>query len=195
MRRTTIAQDITKLLEAAGRGDGRAADELFEVVYQQLRQIAMSHRRRWVGDHTLNTTALIHEAFLKLNGKNDWSSRTHFFAVAARAMRHILVNYAEKKRAGKRGGGAQAIPLEEVLVPTEDAVEEALMMHQALERMESDKPRWCSIVECRFFAGMTIEETAQALGVSTATVTREWRLASAWLNRELNSSELTDTAS
>jgi len=127
---------------------------------------------------------------LKLNGKSDWKSRTHFYATAAKAMRHVLVNYAEKKNAGKRGGGVAAIPLDDVLVPTDDAVEDALAMHRALERMEQHDARWCRVFECRFFGGMTIEETAVALDLSTATVSRNWKLASAWLARELREPSL-----
>ncbi len=180
-----IAEEITTLLEAARQGDSTAADALFNKVYRELRTIAKSHRRRWVGNHTLNTTALIHEAFIKLDGNRAWESRTHFYATAAKAMRHVLINYAEKKNTAKRGSGIAAAPLDDILVPTDDAVEDALMMHQALERMEKEQPRWCHIVECRFFGGMTIEETASALDTSTATVSREWKLASAWLAREL----------
>jgi len=180
-----MPDDITKLLKGAQDGDQAAAERLFLVIYDELRIIAKSHRRRWVGNETLNTTALIHEAFMKLDGQDHWSSRTHFYATAAKAMRHILVNYAEKKRAGKRGGGLADLPLDDVLLASEDAADDALGLHQALEELEADRPRWCRIVECRFFGGMSIEETAQALDVSPATVGREWRLASAWLYQRL----------
>lgn len=180
-----MEQGITELLHASGRGDREAADKLFQVVYTELRTIAKSNRRRWVGNETLNTTALINEAFIKLDGQNNWASRTHFYATAAKAMRQILLNYAEQKKTGKRGGGIPDLPLESVLVATDGAVEDALSLHQALERMEAHKPRWCSIVECRFFGGMSIDETARALGVSAATVGREWALASAWLSETM----------
>jgi len=176
-----MTQNITALLHASGQGDREAADKLFGLVYAELRAIAKSKRQRWFGNETLNTTALINEAFLRLDGRQDWSSRTHFYATAAKAMRQILVNYAEQKNAGKRGGGIPDLPLENVLVSSDDAVEDALSMHQALERLEAHKPRWCRIVECRFFGGMSIDETANALGISAATVGREWALASAWL--------------
>lgn len=180
-----MSDDITALLKGATEGDQAAADRLFQVIYEELRIIAKSHRRRWIGNETLNTTALIHEAFVKLDGQAHWNSRTHFYATAAKAMRHILVNYAEKKRAGKRGGGVADLPLDEILVVGDEAVDDALELHQALEQLENDRPRWCRIVECRFFGGMSIEETAQALEISPATVGREWRLASAWLFQRL----------
>ena len=178
-------EDITALLKGASDGDQAAADRLFVLIYDELRIIAKSHRRRWVGDNTLNTTALIHEAFVKLDGQDHWDSRTHFYATAAKAMRHILVNYAEKKRAGKRGGGVADLPLDEVLLVSDEAADEALELHWGLEELEKDRPRWCRIVECRFFAGMSIEETARALDISPATVGREWQLASAWLFQRL----------
>jgi len=180
-----MSDNITALLKGATEGDQAAADRLFLVIYDELRIIAKSHRRRWVGDETLNTTALIHEAFVKLDGQVHWNSRTHFYATAAKAMRHILVNYAEKKRAGKRGGGVADLPLDEVLLVSDEAADDALELHQALEELEKDRPRLCRIVECRFFGGMSIEETAQALDISPATVGRDWRLASSWLFQRL----------
>lgn len=180
-----MSDEITALLRGATDGDQAAADRLFSLIYDELRIIAKSHRRRWVGNETLNTTALIHEAFVKLDGQDHWNSRTHFYATAAKAMRHILVNYAEKKRAGKRGGGVPDLPLDEVLLVSDEAADDALELHQVLEELEKDRPRWCRIVECRFFGGMSIEETAHALDISPATVGREWRLASAWLFQRL----------
>ncbi len=180
-----MSGNITQLLEAASQGSNAASEELFQVVYRELRHIARSQRRSWVGNETLNTTALIHEAYLKLNGKQDWGSRTHYYATAAKAMRHLLVNYAEKRATAKRGGDTVTLSLDEVLVPTNDAAAEALTMHQVLERLERDRPRWCRIIECRFYGGMSIAETATALDISTATVSRDWLLASAWLRREL----------
>ena len=181
-----MAKEITLLLQAASQGDSVAADRLFQVVYAELRRIARSHRRRWVGNDTLNTTALIHEAFVKLDGRDDWASRTHFYATAAKAMRHILVNYAQRKKAGKRGRGAADVSLDSVMIATEGAAEEVLDLHRALELLAEDRPRWCRIVECRFFGGMSIDETAQALDVSPATVSRDWKLASAWLYQTLH---------
>lgn len=187
-----MPQEITALLKASGQGDREATDKLFKVIYSELRTIAKSNRRRWVGNETLNTTALINEAFVKLNGEKEWANRTHFYATAAKAMRHILVSYAEQKNATKRGGGVADLPLENILVATDEAVEDALSLHQVLERMEQTKPRWCQIVECRFFGGMSIDDTASALKISPATVGREWRLASAWLYETMHDSDDTN---
>ncbi len=183
-----MPQEITALLNASGQGDREATDKLFQVIYSELRIIAKSNRRRWVGNETLNTTALINEAFIKLNGDRAWANRTHFYATAAKAMRQILANYAEQKNAAKRGSGVADLPLESVLLATDEAVEDALSLHQVLERMELTKPRWCQIIECRFFGGMSIDDTARALKISTATVGREWQLASAWLYETMHDS-------
>lgn len=181
-----MEKEITSLLKAAEHGDLESADRLFQLIYSELRLIAKSHRRRWVGNETINTTALIHEAYLKLQGQGNWTSRTHFYATAARAMRQILVNYAQQKKAGKRGSGTPDLALDNVLLATEKAVEDSLSLHQLLTQIEKDKPRWCRIVECRFFGGMSIDETAAALDISSATVNREWKLASAYLYQQLN---------
>ena len=181
-----MGPDLTTLLHAAGAGDAKAADALFRLVYDELRVIARAHRRRWVGNETLNTTVLIHEAYLKLAGRESYEDRVHFYATAAKAMRQILVNYAERRRTAKRGGGEADVPIDEVVIPTDEAADEMLALHQALERLEQEKPRWCRVVECRFFAGLTVEETAEAVGTSPATVKREWRLASAWLYQALH---------
>jgi RNA polymerase sigma factor (TIGR02999 family) len=179
--------EITVLLEAARDGDRAALDQLFARVYEPLRALSHQQRRRWEGDHTMNTTALVHEAYLKLvrHDGADWRDRAHFFAVASRAMRQILVNYAERRRAKKRGGGVEVVPLEEANPVSPEAAEELLVLDEALQRLESIEPRRCRVVECRFFAGLAIHETAEALGVSVATVKRDWTLASAWLRREV----------
>ncbi len=168
-------------------GDQQAANELFEAVYAELRRIAGSQRRRWQGNNTLNTTALIHEAFVKMAGGDaaSWKNRTHFYATAAKAMRHILVSYAKRQNAGKRGGGAQHVSIDDVLVPDKATADEALALDQVLQNLERIHPRRCQIVECRFFGGMSNEETASALALSVSTVKREWKLASAWLYRSL----------
>lgn len=188
------ADYITGILRAARDGDREAVDGLFRNLYDELRAVARQQRGRWEGDHTLNTTALIHEAYLKLvdQEKADWRDRAHFYATAATAMRHILVNYAERRHAAKRGGGQPQIPLSAVAdalggpnpVPAETAAE-VLALHDALQRLERMSERQCRVVECRFFAGLPIPETAAALGVSPATVKRDWAAASAWLYREL----------
>jgi len=186
-----------ELLDAVASGDTGALDELFELVYEELHALARAQRARWDGDYTLNTTALVHEAYLKLfrhrSAPSDqgagqasaWNDRSHFLAVAARAMRQILVNYARRGRAAKRGGGVRPVTLDESMLPTPEAAEEVLALDEALERLEVLSPRQAKAVECRFFAGLTHEDTAAALGMSVATVKRDLNLANAWLFREL----------
>lgn len=180
-------QPITVLLEAARRGEDRAADHLFAAVYQELRKLARSNRRRWRGNDTLNTTALIHEAYLKLSAKDRLAmeSRTHFYATAAKAMRQILINYAEKATADKRGGNMADLPFDDTKAMSESTAEDLLQLTQQLLPLEKQNPRWCRIVECRVFGGMTVNETASALGISEATVKRDWQIASALLRRNL----------
>lgn len=176
------------LLKAWRDGDRDALDEVFSIVYEELRELARAQRRRWHGNYTLDTTALVHEAYLKLvdQSQAQWRDRGHFLAVAAKAMRHILVNYAEQRRAAKRGGGAAKVPLDDANPVGEEAAEEVLVLHEALERLSALNERQAKVVEARFFAGLPIEATADVLGVSPATVKRDWRLASAWLHREIN---------
>lgn len=180
-------RDITRLIQAASAGDRQASDALFESVYQELRIIAQSHRRRWRGNHTLNTTALIHESYIKLaNGDlADYQDRSHFFATASRAMRQVLINYAERVSAAKRGSDAVRVTLSGNMPVVDDALEDLLIINGLLEELESANDRHCRLFECRVFGGMTIEETAAALGVSPATVKRDWRVVSAWMYREL----------
>jgi RNA polymerase sigma factor (TIGR02999 family) len=181
------ASEITRLLHAADAGDEAAASRLFAEVYAELHRSAAAQRRRWRGDETLNTTALVHEAYIKLlgNGSGGWRDRSHFFAVAARAMRQILVNYAERRRAEKRGGGAEHVALDEANPVSPEAADEVLALHEALGRLEELNERQARVVEHRFFVGLAIDETAEVLGVSPATVKRDWALASAWLRREV----------
>lgn len=183
--------DITALLAAHSSGDSDAMDELYPLVYEELRQIAHQRMRGERSDHTFRTTALVHEAYLELVDLDrvDWQNRRHFFALAARIMRNVLVDYAEKRNAQKRGGDVDRVPLEEGDGAVQVALEDVLAVHQALERLETIDERQVRVVECRFFAGLTIEETAHALGVSPATVGRDWRMARAWLNRELTNGE------
>jgi len=179
---------ITTLLETARTGDPAATNQLFSAVYDELRKLARSHRRRWNGNDTINTTALIHEAFIKLSGNESrsFANRTHFYATASKAMRQILLNYAEQQRAAKRGGDALQVPLEEAEFVTQASADELLTLEQSLRQLEADNPRRCRIVECRVFGGMTVEETADALDISPATVKREWQIASASLYRNLH---------
>jgi RNA polymerase sigma factor (TIGR02999 family) len=181
--------DLTAVIQAVSRGDHHAADELFRRVYDELHNLASGQRRRWGGNDTLNTTALVHEAYLKLVRQDGatWSDRSHFFAVAAKAMRHILINYAERQVAAKRGGGAVHLPLSDADLVTPEAAEELLALDDALSALAAVHERSCRVVECRFFGGFTIQQTADALAVSAATVQRDWSFASAWLRRELGS--------
>jgi RNA polymerase sigma factor (TIGR02999 family) len=187
---------LTSLLGAVRRGDPQAPGRLFTLVYDKLREIARIQRRRQPATETLNTTALVHEAFLKLfgGGGRDFKDRAHFMAVAATAMRQILIGHARNRSALKRGAGEPTATLEEVerslltdvglADPSADAL---LELNRALLRLQELSERQSRIVECRFFGGMSIEETAEALGVSPATVKRDWSMAQAWLHRELQS--------
>jgi RNA polymerase sigma factor (TIGR02999 family) len=185
---------IPRLLDAVRDGDPAALDAVVTVLYDELRLLARQHRHRWRGDHTLDTTALVHETYLKLVRQNRITagSRRQFLALASRAMRHILSNYAEERRAQKRGGGLEQLSLREMaLAVADDVVDEdgaadvLIAMQGALERLEASHARSCRVVECRFYGGLTIEETAAALDTSTRTVKRDWAYAQAWLNREL----------
>jgi RNA polymerase sigma factor (TIGR02999 family) len=182
------SQPITLLLDAARRGDIKATDALFTAVYAELEKLAHSHRRRWRGNETMNTTALIHEVFLKLAGQKsgDFANRIHFFATASKAMRQVLVNYAEQQGAAKRGGEALHITLDEATLAAQVSADELLDLHRLLTNLEAENPRRCHIVECRVFGGMTVEEVAEALSVSPATVKREWQVASAQIYRQLD---------
>lgn len=181
-------EDLTGLLRSAAAGDRRAFDDLVPRVYAELRAIARRQLRGERPGHTLNPTALVHEAFVKLAklDRIQWQNREHFFAVAARSMRNVLVSYAVRRRRLKRGGGVPDVPLEEAEILSDDRAGRVLELHDALLELEKRNERHARIVECRFFAGMTIEETAVALGLSPATVKRDWALLRAWLRRELS---------
>jgi RNA polymerase sigma factor (TIGR02999 family) len=180
-------QDITTLLEQARQGDASAAQRLYFTVYEELKRIALAQRGRWHGNDTLSPTALLNEAFIRLAGQDlAFSNRTHFYATASRAMRHILVNYAERQAAAKRGGRAAHVPIEGLSLADDTSAEELLALHALLEALEAEEPRRARVVECRVFGGMSVEETADALDISPATVKREWQLASATLYRALS---------
>jgi RNA polymerase sigma factor (TIGR02999 family) len=192
--RDSHSQSVDRVLEALRAGEPGAFDEIFPLVYDELRRIASGQRRRWSGDETLNTTAVVNEAYLKLVDQSapDWRSRAHFLAVASTAMRQILIDYAKRKRAAKRGGGRAHLALHDVdsvLHGDEDvagARDEVLVaLDESLGRLQQLEPKQSRIVECRFFGGMSIEDTAEALGVSVATVKRGWAMAQAWLYRDL----------
>lgn len=179
--------DITAMLDAIADGQGDA-DALFAVVYDELRQIARANRYRWHGDETMNTTALIHEAYLKLAGQQrpDWRNRGHFFATAAKAMRHVLVNYAKRRQTAKRGGDVDKVPLEDGLAIDHDTALELLVVDQALAALEAESPRACRVFECRVFGGLSQDETADALQISRSTVKRDWLYASALVHRTVD---------
>ncbi len=183
-------QPITQLLDALNQGHPEAMDKLFVCVYDELRRLARAVRRG-KNDETLNTTALVHEAYLKLVGSDqlDVQSRQHFMRVAARAMRQVLVTAAHKRMRQKRGGGEAPITLDEALYAGPVMPAQVVALDEALQRLEARDPRQVQVVECRFFAGFTIPETAEILGLSVATVNREWRMARAWLAGALSGDE------
>jgi RNA polymerase sigma factor (TIGR02999 family) len=179
--------EITQLVEAWSAGDEAAFDRLIELVYDDLHQIAHRHLRLDRPDHTINTTALVHEAYLRLAQHQDgvWRSRAQFFAFASRAMRHILIDYARHRRAAKRGGTRIQVPLTENMAAIDAEVAELLAVDEALELMAQRNPRMASVVECRFFGGLSVAETAEVLEASVRTVEREWTRARAYLQRAL----------
>jgi RNA polymerase sigma factor (TIGR02999 family) len=179
--------EVTALLQAHGAGDAGALDELLPHLYNELRRIARNRLRRERPGHTLAVTDLVHEAFLKLVplDRVDWRSRTHFFAIASRAMRNVLVDHAVRRRAAKRGAGAHVLSIVEDVARTEEPLDDLIALSEALGRLEQLDARQAQVVECRFFGGLTLEETAEALNTSPATVSRDWAFARAWLHNEL----------
>lgn len=181
---STPPGEVTRLLEAAEAGDRDALDRLVPLVYEDLRRVAHRQLDRESGGHTLQTTALIHEAYLKLAGGGSVgaTSRAHFLAIAARAMRQVLVDYARKRKAAKRGGGVISVTLGDEPQPADASAEDLLALDEALEQLE---PRQRQVIECRFFGGMEEKDIAVALGVSERTVRRDWVKARAWLYKSL----------
>jgi len=189
-------EEITVLLHKFQSGDASAQSRLVNAVQQELRVIAARHMRREKQNHTLQTTALVNEAYLKLvQIKNaNWKDRAHFFAVAAQVMRRILVDHARRRIAGKRGGGHEMLPLEEGLVFSPQRSQELVRLDEALQKLETEDERAARIIELRFFGGLSIEESAEALQCSPRTVKREWTFARAWLREELGLPPETSTA-
>ncbi|NNK63939.1 MAG: sigma-70 family RNA polymerase sigma factor [Gemmatimonadetes bacterium] len=184
--------DVTRLLKELSGGDRKALESLVPKVYEELRVIAQRHLRNEAEGHTLNATALVHEAYVRIAqlDRIDWQDRAHFFAVASQAIRRVLVDYAVRRNAQKREGGFKRVDLDRIDLNDPPIIDDAdlhgvIELNQALERLEALEPRHVRVVECRFFGGMNLEETALALGISKATVKRDWTLARAWLNREL----------
>jgi len=187
------APDLTPLLLAWGKGDAAAGEKLLPVVYAELHRQASRAMRREAGDHTLQATALVHEAYLRLvdQRRAAWQNRAQFFGVAAQAMRRILVDHARAQNAEKRGGGVQQVTLNDANQPASaesDHALDVLALHDALDRLAVMDPDQARLVELRYFGGLNIEETAESLGISPATVKREWAVARAWLRREMSAS-------
>ena len=185
--------DVTQLLDAAAAGDPKAAAELLPLVYDELRKLAAARMAEEKPDQTLQATALVHEAYLRLVGgqkQQDWNGRGHFFAAAAEAMRRILVEQARRKGRQKRGGERQRLSLDDLEIPFTGPSDELLAVDEVLTRLAEKHPEKADLVKLRFFGGLTGEEAAQALGISPATADRYWTFARAWLFRELAGEEL-----
>jgi RNA polymerase sigma factor (TIGR02999 family) len=183
-----VPGDVTRMLVGLGSDDGSAVDRVFPLVYRELHRLAHRQLRSERPDHTLDTTALVHEAYLRLAPAEgiEWHGRAHFFAVAARAMRRILINHAEARNAHKRGGLWRRVELSDEVAAEAERNDTLLALDRALTRLAVLDERQARVVECRYFAGMSLEETAAALEISLATVKRDWAVARAWLNRELS---------
>jgi RNA polymerase sigma factor (TIGR02999 family) len=191
MAKTPSSGEVTGLLRRWSEGDPLALESLMPLVYEELRALASRYLRSERPGHTLQPTALVHEAYLRLVGQNvAWQNRAHFFGIAAQMMRRVLVDHARRKKAGKRDAGALHVELKAADAGEEafDRDAELLAVDRALERLESLDPRQARIVELRFFGGLTVEETAEVAGISSATVKREFRTARAWLRHELDAS-------
>lgn len=182
---------VTKILQRWSEGDTRAAEEVLPLVYEELRRIAGRQLRRERGDHTLEATAVVHEAYLRLNGQKglEWPSRAHFFAFAAHLIRRVLVDHARSRNRAKRGGMMEKVTLAEACHLELPRSPDLLALDEALSNLEAIDPRKAKVVELRFFAGLSLEETADQLAISAETVSREWRRAKAWLYKELQPPE------
>ncbi len=185
---TDSPESITRLLHDWSSGDQAALNKLMPLIYEELRKLAHGYMGHERPGHTLQTTALIHEAYLRLVDQRSaqWQNRVQFFAIAAQLMRRILVDYARRRKYQKRGGNAVKVPLEENTVLSTERSEEVVALDGALERLAVVDPRKARVVELRYFGGLEIPEIAEALGISPATVTRDWRMAKAWLRSELH---------
>lgn len=181
---------VSQLLQRWNDGDKAALDQLMPLVYSELRRMARRYMWQQPSNHTLQTTALIHEAYLRLvrQEEKQWESRAHFFGVAAQAMRHILVDYARARRADKRGGDVRVVSLEEAAIVSQERAAELVALDDALAELARLSPRQSRVVELRYFGGLSVTETAEVLKVSSDTVTRDWNYAKAWLHREINCS-------
>lgn len=177
---------ITQLLRQWGRGDRAALDQLLPLVYRELHKMAKRHMAQQGGRHTLQTTAVIHEAYLKLAGApQDWENRAHFFGVASKAMRHVLVDHARSRKAAKRGGEIQILPMDEALAVADGSAQDVIALDNALKTLGASYPRQAEVVELRYFGGLSVEDAARTLDISVETVARDWRFARSFLKREL----------
>lgn len=185
---SAIPPDVTQLLTAWTNGDQAARDQLMSVVYEELHRLARRHMRKESPGHTLQTSALVNEAFLRLVGQRNvhWQNRAHFFGIASQMMRRILVDHARTRSSVKRAGGERALSLDDGLIVSEERSAEVVAVHEALEQLAKFDARKSQIVELRFFGGLSIDETAEVLGVSPGTVMADWTVAKAWLRREIS---------
>lgn len=182
--------ELTELLRQASDGDGAAVDALLPHVYQELRRLAGGYMRREREGHTLEATGLVHEAYLKLvdQSRVEWQNRSHFFGIAATAMRRILVDHARTRQADKRGGGVEHVDIHDDIISSDERGDELIAVDEALNRLAAWDPAKSRVIELRFFGGLSIEECADVMQVSVATVNRHWRMAKAWLHGELTRS-------
>ena len=182
------SQNITLLLNQISDGNSLAINQILPLVYNELRKISSKYLRDEYRQHTLQTTELVHEAYIKLIGSNNlsWESRSHFYGIAAKSMRQILVDYARKRKSQKRGEGKTELTLDEANFVIGESEDQLLSLNDALDKLETLEERSSKIVELRFFSGLSIEETAKVLNISVATVKRDWKFAKAWLYREIN---------
>ena len=184
------SENITQLLVASSKGDSDALNQLLPVVYNELRRLAERYLRQERSDHTLQATALVHEAYIRLIDQNvSWQNRAHFFGVAAEMMRRILIDHARSHMAAKRGSGGIKLSLDDVINLSDERAADLVALDEALKALAEFDPQKSRIVELRYFGGLSIEETAKVLDIGTATVTRQWNLAKAWLYHEITRSE------
>jgi RNA polymerase sigma-70 factor, ECF subfamily len=184
---TPSGHAVTQLLIQWGKGDRAALEELIPLVYRELHKIAKRYMAQQNVNHTLQTTAVIHEAYLKLadGSERDWENRAHFFGVAAKAMRHVLLDHARSRKAAKRGGEAEILPIDEGLAVVGGPAREIIALDDALKALEVSYPRQAEVVELRYFGGMSVEDAARTLKVSAETVARDWQFAKSFLRREM----------
>ena len=188
-------EQVTQLLQAMHKGDPDAAETLLPLIYKELHRLARSYMRRERADHTLQPTALIHEAYLKLAHQDvDWQNRDHFLGVAANVMRRVLVDYARAHKAERRAGGLKRVDLEEGLAISPARMEEVTILDEALHRLEAEHPRQARVVEMRYFGGLSVEQIGAMLGVAPRSVKRDWALARIYLLRELRPEVRNDLA-